>query len=372
MAGVIWMSMADELDRDVDIDIGGMFGALWRKRGLLFVLGLAAALLTFIALQFVSPKYKSEISILIESRGRDFSRDNAVNLEQQRAVMDPQGIASQVQVVTSRDVARAVIRKLSLAKLHEFDTALVPSGTSDILAMLGLINNPLNVSPEERVLKVFYQNLKVAQVGSSRVIAVEYTSTDPRLAEAIPNAIASEYIRIQTEAKQGLNQDEAAALEPQIKSLRSKVREAEATVANYRASSDLLLGRNNSSLATQQLSDMSTELSRVRSQRASAEAKVTSIKEALNSGASIDTISDVLTAPLIQRLKERQVTLRAQIAELSATLLSGHPRIKSLKSQLANLNSQIRAEAQKILKACRAMPVLPARANSRCWQISIV
>ncbi|TJU93201.1 MAG: chain-length determining protein, partial [Mesorhizobium sp.] len=35
---------------------------------------------------------------------------------------------------------------------------------------------------------------------------------------------------------------------------------------------------------------------------------------------------------------------------LSTTLLDNHPRIRALKSQLADLNGQIRNEAQKILK----------------------
>ena len=347
------MSMADELDRDIDIDIGGVFGALWRKRGKLFLIGILMTALTFVVLQMVSPKYKSETRILIESRDRNFSRNNNSNVEQQRALLDQEGIASQVQVITSRDVARAVIRNLSLAKLSEFDTALTPSGVTDLLAMLGLISNPLNISPEERVLKQFFKKLKVTQVLRSRVITVEFSSKDPKLASAVPNAIADEYLRIQAQAKQGVNSEEAAALEPQIKTLRNKVRSAEAKVAEYRASSDLLLGRNNASLATQQLSEMSTELSRVRSARASAEAKVASVRSVLNSGASVDAISDVLTAPLIQRLRERQVTLRAQIADLSATLLSAHPRIKSLKSQLTNLDAQIRKEAAKILSSIK-------------------
>ncbi len=347
------MSSSHELENDIDIDVGGLFGTLWRKRGRLLLLGLVAAIATFALLQVLSPLYRSEARILIESRDRNFTRDNRANTEQQRAVLDQEGVASQVQVITSRDVARAVIKKLDLAKLPEFDTTLTPSVMTDVLAMLGLINNPLSISPEERVLKVFNKKLSVIQVLRSRVINIKFSTKDQKLAASIPNEMAEEYLRIQTRAKQGVNDDEAAALEPQIEKLRAKVREAESRVADYRASSDLLLGRNNASLATQQLSDMSSELSRVRALKATADAKVASIEQALGSGASIDSNSDVLSAPLIQRLRERQVALRAQIAELSATLLPGHPRIRSLQSQLNNLDRQIRKEAQKILASLR-------------------
>jgi Mrp family chromosome partitioning ATPase len=62
----------------------------------------------------------------------------------------------------------------------------------------------------------------------------------------------------------------------------------------------------------------------------------------------------VLSSSLIQRLRERQVQLRNDIADLSTTLLDNHPRIRALRSQLADLDSQIRAEAEKVLNSLTA------------------
>ena len=55
----------------------------------------------------------------------------------------------------------------------------------------------------------------------------------------------------------------------------------------------------------------------------------------------------MLSSTLIQRLRERQVQLKADIADLSTTLLDNHPRIRALSSQLADLDGQIRGEARK-------------------------
>ncbi len=52
---------------------------------------------------------------------------------------------------------------------------------------------------------------------------------------------------------------------------------------------------------------------------------------------------------MMQRLSERRVQLNSQIADLSVTLLEGHPRIKSLRSQLADLDRQINSEGRKLL-----------------------
>jgi uncharacterized protein involved in exopolysaccharide biosynthesis len=50
-------------------------------------------------------------------------------------------------------------------------------------------------------------------------------------------------------------------------------------------------------------------------------------------------------------MSEQRVTLRAQPAEQSSTLLDGHPRIKELKAQLGDLDRQLREEASKISRS---------------------
>jgi hypothetical protein len=59
----------------------------------------------------------------------------------------------------------------------------------------------------------------------------------------------------------------------------------------------------------------------------------------------------VLNSELTRRLSEQRVTLRAQLAEQSSTLLDGHPRIKELKAQIADLDKQLREEAGKISRS---------------------
>ena len=51
---------------------------------------------------------------------------------------------------------------------------------------------------------------------------------------------------------------------------------------------------------------------------------------------------------LVPRLVEQRVRVERQIAELSATLLPAHPRMKQLNAELAGLNRQIQSEVEKI------------------------
>lgn len=331
---------------DVDVDLGTLFASIARDWRRILVIALVVTAAAFALASVLTPKYKGETRILIETRESEFTRVDT-NSVRSAPILDEEGVASQVEVIASTDIIKKVAAQLDLANVDEFDAK--PSGLANLLAMAGLATDGNNLAPEERVLKAFREKLEVYRVENSRVIVVEFSSEDPKLAAAIPNAMADAYIAVQRAAKLESNADATQWLEPEIAELREKVKEAEQRVAEFRGKSDLFIGENNSVLATQQLSQLSTELSRVRANRSAAEAKVSTMQAALEGGVSLDTVPDVLASPLIQRLRENELELRAQIAELSTTLLSNHPRIKALNSQVNDLQLQIRSEARKVL-----------------------
>lgn len=343
------MSGSGSGQQDVDIDLGGLSRAVWDRRVKVLLATACVAALAFGAAKMISPDYQSETRVLIESREPEFSGPNQASQAGADRVFDESGILSQVQVLRSADLIKQVARNMKLYELKEFDPSSAPSAISDLLVMLGLKKNPLELAPEERVLKEFNEKLQVYQVEKSRVIAIAFTSKDRQLAATVPNEMAKVFLALQSGAKLDTNSEATRWLEPEIANLREKVRDAEAKVAAYRASSDLLPTGETTNFATRQLTDISTELARVRGERANAEARAAGVRSALASGRAPDTITDVVGSQMIQRLKETEANLQAQVADLSTTLLDGHPRLKALKSQLEGIRGQIRSETHKIL-----------------------
>ncbi len=242
-----------------------------------------------------------------------------------------------------------MITKLDLGKNEELAAETQPSLISQLFGAVGLGKGMDAATRDDYILQALRERLLVYSVQNSRVIVIQFSSKDPALSAAVPNAIADEYIATQQASKSQSDADATDWLQPEIADLSKRVKDAEAKVAAYRSSSDLLIGQNNAVLATQQLSELSSELSRVRANKAASEAKAESVRSALAKGAAVETLPDVIASPLIQRLRERQVQLNNDIADQSAALLSGHPRIRALRSQLADLNQQVRLEARKVL-----------------------
>ncbi|MER8830163.1 exopolysaccharide transport family protein [Mesorhizobium sp. M0938] len=334
---------------DVDVDLRQLFASLARNWLRILVIALVITGLALALTWLATPHYMAETRLLIETRESVYTRPDGTNNDD-RPILDEEGVTSQVEVISSTDILKQVAQKLNLSRLPEFDEAADMPVLSRLLVVAGLKSDPSEIPPEERVLKTMREKLNVYRVEKSRVIVIEFSSENPRLAAEIPNAIADAYISVQGNAKTESNSAATDWLAPEIADLTKRVKDAEAKVASYRAQSDLLMGGNNSVLATQQLSELSSELSRVRANRASAEATADSVRRALQNGGSLDAVPEVLSSELIQRLRERQVELKTNIADLSTSLLDNHPRIRALRSQLADLDRQIRNEAEKIMK----------------------
>jgi exopolysaccharide transport family protein len=341
------MSGVKSDSQDVDIDLGRLFSAVWERRGRILGATVLAAGVAFAAASMMTPSYRGETRILIESRSPNLSGAE-MPVSANDPVLDALNITSQAQLLQSTDLIKEVARDLKLYEIEEFDPD-AQSMLPDPLVLLGLKQNPMDLAPEERVLKAFREKLEVYPVENSRVIAIEFSSEDPKLAAAIPNKMAEVYLTLQSGAKLDTHSETARWLEPEIANLTEKVRAAEKKVADYRASAGLFRTSETSNFSTQQLNDISTELARVRAERANAEARAQNVRAALDAGREIDTLGDVVGSQVIQGLKATEANLQAQISDQATSLLEGHPRLKGLRAQLAGIRRQIDSETQKIL-----------------------
>ncbi|WP_306118580.1 MULTISPECIES: Wzz/FepE/Etk N-terminal domain-containing protein [unclassified Roseitalea] len=342
------MSATSYQSRDADIDIGWLFAALWRDKW--FVLGgaLGLAALVFFGLSLLTPQYRTDARVLIDAGESVFTRPEG-DTTGDRTRLDQEAVASQVQIITSSDLLLQVADELDLSSLSEFNEG----ADGGLFGLFGFGSATPGVLADKRVLAVLRERLTVYPVDNSRVIVIEFRSADPELAARVPNALARAYVALESRAQLQGTQAAADYLAAEIAELEQGVREAEQAIAEFRAASGLLMGDNATVLATQQLAELSSELSRVRADRSSLEARVRSVESALAGGAALDTLPDVIASPLIVRLSEQEATRTAQLADLSTTLLPGHPRIQALRSQIADLQAQKRAQAERVLAGLR-------------------
>jgi succinoglycan biosynthesis transport protein ExoP len=337
-------------EADNELDLQALGRALWRKKWLILLPTLLVAIATLVIVNQITPRYKSEAKIAVEGRENVFLRPEAEK-SIDRAVADQEAIATQVQILQSRDIARQVIRELKLGERPEFDPVLKGiSPISTVLALIGFGRDRLSMTPEERVMEIYYDRLTVSAVERSRVITIEFMSEDPELAAKVVNAIVDAYMKMQQQAKVDQTRSASAYLANEITQLRKTVQEADAKVDEFRAKANLFIGNNETNLNTQQLGELTTQLATARAQKADLDARSKAIRDMLKNGKSVES-SDIANSDLLKRLIEQRVLLRAQLAEQSSTLLGRHPRIQELNAQINALDTQIRGELERLVLA---------------------
>lgn len=331
------------------LDLAALWTAIKRRRLWIVAPTLAALGLSFLAVNVVTPRYTGEARLLLENRGGFYALPGQPASDTS-GQFDAEAVQSQVQVIMSRDLAREAIKRIGLVGNPEFDSGAGALGAlRKVAVMMGLGTHPADRSPEERVLEKYYDRLLVYPVARSRIVAIEFTSQDRALAAKAANTIAETYLEFQEAAKQDNARSASAWLSTTIEPLRKRVAEAEAKVEAFRTQHGLFAGPNNTSINAQQLADLSAQLSAARSQQADAQAKAGLIRDAIKQGRTFE-IPDVANNELVRRLIEQRVNLRAQIAAESRSLLPGHPRIKELNAQLADLEGQLRAAAERAVR----------------------
>ena len=331
------------------IDVGTVLSGIWAKKHWIVLTTLAAAAASVLFVATAKPEYQAESRVLVENLETDFSRTNP-----QRSSSNPIGqqeVKSQVEVLHSRDLAKKVIKELNLTERREFDP--LKSGVGPLkkfLISLGFKSDPAKQTPEQRALGVYYKKLTAYQIPESKVIVINMKSASPDVAANVANTLGRVFVS-DTRAVQSQTTGRARDwLADQINSLRKKVIASEVAAEKFRAEAGLLKGRDqNTTLSNQELSELNSQIILAEAQRSEIQARAKSIRNLLAKTGSVASSSEVLNSQLIQRLRERQINLRGNLAELSTTYLPNHPRVASVQREINGLNRQIRSEALKIV-----------------------
>jgi succinoglycan biosynthesis transport protein ExoP len=206
-----------------DLDLRTLGAAVWRKRRWVILPTLIALAGSIGYVQTVAPLYRSTSLILLERGESSLTRPDRTLGDQ--GVIDAETVASQVQLIESRDLARRVVDDLELTRDPTFAS---PGGgiLSRVLGAIGLDGAAVQRSAEEQAIETFGSRLTVYPLEKTRVIGVEFSSTDPELAARIVNEVTDAYIALQRDAKQAQTRNATQWLAAEVEQLRTRVEEA--------------------------------------------------------------------------------------------------------------------------------------------------
>jgi succinoglycan biosynthesis transport protein ExoP len=348
------LSQAAQLQPEPDIQLFALWQAVKRSwKPLLIAAGVIGAL-TYGAMSLMASRFTSESQLefvsrrnnpLPEAGERAAVPDNAARLDQ--AAMN-----THARALLSSDLLLKVAGELKLRNRPEFNSAVGSLDTWTALnRMAGIGVAPPGETEEERVLAVVRRQVEVSAIKDTRSIAIRFTSADNNIAAQFANRLAETYRASLVAAPVEETSKAVEALTPKVEALRKEVLDAEGAVERFRSASDQFRsGPQSSPVADQRMAGLQDELLKVEAAKNEAEARWRTARELMKSG-SAEVLPDVQKSALVQGLIQQRVRLERQIAETSAALLPGHPRMQQLNADVAGLRRQIAAEVEKVVQS---------------------
>ena len=195
----------------------------------------------------------------------------------------------------------------------------------------------------------FLDRLGVDATTKSYAISVAFTSVEPETAAQVANTMAELFVEKQLEAKRIANTGTLDWLTGRLNELRAQVVEADKAAETYREKNQLLASGRGLAFDDQELAALSDELIKARAERLATEAKLRRIKELRAKGESLDAVPEVLLSPYIVDLRDREMDVLRQEAQLRQEFGPLHPSMIEIESEKDKLTARIDAEIQRVI-----------------------
>lgn len=320
------------------INIAAIRGLLFRQRWLVLSVIALALIAGLVLTLLATPMYQARSTVRIEPFGSFIVEGQ--DMEQRVASNQIYNmLATQVAVITSRDLARRVAEDLNLAERYDFLGSDVEQ------------RRPANATDEQwresklqMAASILHGSVSAEVPRTDWIIQIAYSSPDPNIAAEVANAYSAAFVA--TETRESLESNEYAQeyLRGQIEQTRDRLQEAEQAANAYARESGIILQGGTSedgegsgaTLRTINLASINARVSEARAARISAEQRWRAVENLPNS-----QLAEVQSNGLLQSLIGQRTEKQAELARLRQLYYDAHPSVASVLAEIETLDRQI-------------------------------
>jgi len=282
-----------------------------------------------------TPLYRSTARIEISQVESDVTNIGDVQL--QNIAKDRQYFATQYELLQSRSLANRVVSAGNLTRDKNFQEAF---GLGE------------KASSEATAAKIVLSNITIAPIESSSLVDISFSSPNAQLSAQIANLWAQEFLGMNYDKRFGSNVQAQKFLGDQISEMREKLERSEQELIDYANANEIvnitpITSEDGSTgggqtLASSELSALSSDLARATAARIEAESALRASATAAGAGGA--------TTVLKSRLSEVQ----AKLASLRSQFGPSYPQIVALEAEEASLKSSMQGASNDISRELRA------------------
>jgi len=281
-----------------------------------------ATVLAATVISFLLPKtYKATASVLLNYKGVD--PVTGLTLPGQ---LLPGYMATQIDIITSKNVAVRVVNQL---KLDQDPAAIKAFNASE----------DKNDTIQNWLADGLLKRVEAVPTRESSVVEISFKGRPAVYSAQVANAFATEYQNASIQLRVDPAQKASSYFDEQTKKLRDAVEAAQRKLTEYQQQHGISNLDNRLDVESNRLNDLSTQL--VTAQGLTMEANS---HMHMAEGSDASESPDIIASPLIQNLKVALGTAESKFANLSETLNKNHPLYISAKAEVEKLKAQIQEQ----------------------------
>lgn len=356
--------------------VGDLLDVFRRRRLLMTAVFLGTFTLAMVAFFSATRLYKGSAQIQVQKTSADAVGLDGVRGSGGDAAEDAMDanitLQTEAQILQSESLALSVIQKLNLDKTADFH----PKGRNPISWVLGLFapkgvadpkDVPLAEAPGRRssAVKMFESRLKVKPVSGTRLIDIDYYSSDPRTAAAVVNLLVKDLMDYNFNTRQTATASAANWLSGQLSDLRKQTEALQAHLVDLQKGSGIFtLGQTDTQGREQTYTPMLDQLQASTAQLSQAESArvlkgalyqvvktgdpelISGLAGNATTSAASGGLNNSLT--LLQGLRAAEAQTQADLDETTDKFGSAYPKVGELKAKLAGIRQSIQDEIKRI------------------------
>ena len=326
---------------------------LWQRKIAIVGAGLICACLAVMIGKSLAPKYTATAQLYVDPRELQL-----VERELTPRAQDTSGLAmvveSQARLITSNSVLLQVIEDTNLDKDPEFGGGNAKGALASLRGLFGFEAKPAGDAKlgQMAALEALMRHINVRKTDRTFIVDIEVWSYDPAKAAMLANAIARAYLAESKNSQASAARRATTDLSGRLKELQERLRNAENTLATYKAKNNFV-GTQDTLISDQQLSASNQRLAAARALTLDAKAKYDQIEASRRSAGDAGAIPEALQSATIANLRAQYADARKRHAELTSELGPRHPALRQVEKQVEDLRRNINEEIERFAQSAR-------------------
>ena len=201
-------------------------------------------------------------------------------------------------------------------------------------------------------LETLIRHINVKKTDRTFIVDIDVWSNDPAKAAMLANAISHAYLAESKKSQATAARRATSDLSGRLKELQERLRNAENTLATYKAQNNFV-GTQDTLISDQQLSASNQRLAAARALTLDAQAKYDQIEASRRASTDAGAIPEALQSPTIANLRAQYAEARKRQAELTSELGPRHPALRQMEKQVEDLRRNINEEVERFAQSAK-------------------